>query len=110
MLPETAIPSHQDARRWLVADQLGPHFLDGKDQPVLLIESKAAFGRRPRMSRQVQVRRRLKDLDEVVAQERQRGPAPDASLPTTPLRPSAAVTTPRRQRSAFKVLLSSLTK
>ena len=33
--------------RWLFADQLGPHFLDEPDQPVLLIESRAAFGRRP---------------------------------------------------------------
>ena len=33
--------------RWLFADQLGPHFLDQVDQPVLLIESRAAFGRRP---------------------------------------------------------------
>jgi deoxyribodipyrimidine photolyase-related protein len=33
-------------RRWLFADQLGPHFLDSADQPVLLIESKALFARR----------------------------------------------------------------
>jgi deoxyribodipyrimidine photolyase-related protein len=33
-------------RRWLFADQLGPHFLDAPDQPVLLIVSKAAFRRR----------------------------------------------------------------
>ncbi|MGN9910916.1 cryptochrome/photolyase family protein [Phytohabitans sp. LJ34] len=33
-------------RRWLFADQLGPHFLDGAHQPVLLIESKAVFRRR----------------------------------------------------------------
>ncbi|MGC5032677.1 cryptochrome/photolyase family protein [Micromonospora sp. DT229] len=33
-------------RRWLFADQLGPHFLDRRDQPVLLIESKAVFRRR----------------------------------------------------------------
>jgi deoxyribodipyrimidine photolyase-related protein len=33
-------------RRWLFADQLGPHFLDGAQQPVLLIESKAVFRRR----------------------------------------------------------------
>ncbi|MEW1587699.1 cryptochrome/photolyase family protein [Micromonospora vinacea] len=38
-------------RRWLLADQLGPHFLDGKDQQVLLIEVKALFRRR-RMHRQ----------------------------------------------------------
>ena len=34
-------------RRWLFADQLGPHFLDHPDQPVLLVESRAAFARRP---------------------------------------------------------------
>jgi len=33
-------------RRWCFADQLGPHFLDDADQPVLLIESRAAFERR----------------------------------------------------------------
>ncbi|QPP07606.1 cryptochrome/photolyase family protein [Streptomyces bathyalis] len=33
-------------RRWCFADQLGPHFLDGKDQPVLLIESRAVLRRR----------------------------------------------------------------
>ena len=33
-------------RRWLFADQLGPHFLDTADQPVLLVESKAMFRRR----------------------------------------------------------------
>jgi deoxyribodipyrimidine photolyase-related protein len=33
-------------RRWCFADQLGPHFLDDRDQPVLLIESRAAFSRR----------------------------------------------------------------
>src|SRR5919206_5091162 len=33
-------------RRWLFADQLGPHFLDTPDQPVLLVESKAVFRRR----------------------------------------------------------------
>jgi len=33
-------------RRWCFADQLGPHFLDHRDQPVLLIESRAVFGRR----------------------------------------------------------------
>jgi deoxyribodipyrimidine photolyase-related protein len=32
--------------RWLFADQLGPHFLDAPDQPVLLVESKAVFRRR----------------------------------------------------------------
>jgi deoxyribodipyrimidine photolyase-related protein len=33
-------------RRWLFADQLGPHFLDDASQPVLLIESKGVFRRR----------------------------------------------------------------
>ncbi len=32
--------------RWLFADQLGPQFLDAPDQPVLLVESRAVFGRR----------------------------------------------------------------
>ena len=32
--------------RWLFADQLGPHFLDDPDQPVLLIESRRVFARR----------------------------------------------------------------
>ncbi|GIF17018.1 deoxyribodipyrimidine photolyase-related protein [Actinoplanes teichomyceticus] len=33
-------------RRWLFADQLGPHFLDTPEHPVLLVESKAVFRRR----------------------------------------------------------------
>lgn len=33
-------------RRWCFADQLGAHFLDHPDQPVLLIESRAVFERR----------------------------------------------------------------
>ncbi len=33
-------------RRWLFGDQLGPHFLDGPDQPVLLIESRNVFVRK----------------------------------------------------------------
>jgi hypothetical protein len=33
-------------RRWLFADQLGPHFVDEPDQAVLLVESKAVFRRR----------------------------------------------------------------
>ena len=33
-------------RRWCFADQLGPHFLDHHDQPVLLIESRGVFERR----------------------------------------------------------------
>ncbi len=32
-------------RRWLFADQLGPHFLDGPRQPVLLLESTDVFRR-----------------------------------------------------------------
>jgi len=34
-------------RRWLFADQLGPHFLDARDQPVLIVESRSALRRRP---------------------------------------------------------------
>lgn len=34
------------SRRWIFADQLGPHFLDDRRQPVLLVESKAVFRRR----------------------------------------------------------------
>jgi deoxyribodipyrimidine photolyase-related protein len=33
-------------RRWLFADQLGPHHLDGPDQPVLLVESTRVLRRR----------------------------------------------------------------
>src|SRR3712207_2169538 len=33
-------------RRWCFADQLGPHFLDRPDQPVLLVESLAVLRRR----------------------------------------------------------------
>ena len=32
--------------RWLFGDQLGPHFLDDGEQPVLLIESRRAFARK----------------------------------------------------------------
>ena len=32
--------------RWLFGDQLGPHFLDGPDQRVLMIESREVFRRR----------------------------------------------------------------
>ena len=32
--------------RWLFGDQLGPHFLDGPDQQVVIIESRAVFRRR----------------------------------------------------------------
>ena len=31
--------------RWLFGDQLGPHFLDDHDGPVLLVESRAVFAR-----------------------------------------------------------------
>ena len=41
-----ARPQPSDSRRWCFADQLGPHFLDHPDQPVLLIESRAVFERR----------------------------------------------------------------
>lgn len=33
------------ARRWCFADQLGPHFLDRPDRPVLFVESRAVFER-----------------------------------------------------------------
>ncbi|MDG6103850.1 cryptochrome/photolyase family protein [Dactylosporangium aurantiacum] len=33
-------------RRWLFADQLGPHFLDDGRQPVLLVEARSVFRRR----------------------------------------------------------------
>ena len=33
-------------RRWLFADQLGPHFLDAPDQSALLLESTSVFTRR----------------------------------------------------------------
>jgi deoxyribodipyrimidine photolyase-related protein len=39
--------SRRQSRRWLFADQLGPHFLDAPEQPALLVESRAAFARRP---------------------------------------------------------------
>ena len=32
--------------RWLFGDQLGPHFVDDRRQPVLLIESTAVLRRR----------------------------------------------------------------
>lgn len=34
------------SRRWLFGDQLGPHFLDDRDQPVVMVESRAVFRRR----------------------------------------------------------------
>jgi deoxyribodipyrimidine photolyase-related protein len=33
-------------RRWLFADQLGPHFLDYDDQPVLIVEALSVLRRR----------------------------------------------------------------
>jgi deoxyribodipyrimidine photolyase-like uncharacterized protein len=36
----------QHVRRWCFVDQLGPHFLDTPEQPVLLVESRAVFERR----------------------------------------------------------------
>ncbi len=39
-------PRAPETRRWCFADQLGPHFLDGPQQRVLLIESRAVFARR----------------------------------------------------------------
>ena len=33
-------------RRWIFGDQLGPHFLDWDDQPVLLVESRKVFVRK----------------------------------------------------------------
>ncbi|MGA9747447.1 MAG: cryptochrome/photolyase family protein, partial [Nocardioides sp.] len=38
--------SAASGRRWLFADQLGPHFLDDPGQPVLLIEARSVFRRR----------------------------------------------------------------
>ncbi|MET3806176.1 deoxyribodipyrimidine photolyase-related protein [Nakamurella sp. UYEF19] len=38
--------SAKTVRRWLFGDQLGPHFVDDDDQPVLMIESRAVFARR----------------------------------------------------------------
>ncbi|MEW9532224.1 cryptochrome/photolyase family protein [Microbispora sp. NPDC049125] len=35
-----------DDRRWLFADQLGDHFLDGDDQPVVLVEARSVLRRR----------------------------------------------------------------
>ena len=33
-------------RRWLFGDQLGGHFLDDPDQPVLMVEARSVFARR----------------------------------------------------------------
>ncbi len=33
-------------RRWLFGDQLGAHFLDSADQPVLMVEARGVFARR----------------------------------------------------------------
>ena len=38
--------SAPQSTRWLFGDQLGPHFLDSRDQPVVMIESRAVFRRR----------------------------------------------------------------
>lgn len=49
VVPKGQNSSRSDAtcdRRWCFADQLGPHFLDALDQPVLLVESRAVFERR----------------------------------------------------------------
>ncbi|MFC4585275.1 cryptochrome/photolyase family protein [Sphaerisporangium corydalis] len=35
-----------DGRRWIFADQLGEHFLDSGDQPVLLVEARSVLRRR----------------------------------------------------------------
>ncbi len=35
-----------DDVRWIFGDQLGPHFLDGTDQRVLMVESRRVFARR----------------------------------------------------------------
>ncbi|MFB9378805.1 cryptochrome/photolyase family protein [Kineococcus gynurae] len=45
-LPETLPERSPSTRRWLFADQLGPHFLDSPKQPVLLIESRDVFRRK----------------------------------------------------------------
>lgn len=44
----TAQPGHNRLmlRRWIFADQLGPHFLDAPGQPVLLVECKGVFRHR----------------------------------------------------------------
>ncbi len=39
-------PASSRTTRWLFGDQLGPHFLDGDDQPVVLVESRRVFARR----------------------------------------------------------------
>ena len=41
-----AARSPRQSRRWLFADQLGPHFLDHPGQRALLVESRAVFRRR----------------------------------------------------------------
>ena len=59
-------------RRWCFPDQLGPHFLDHPDQPVLL--SPFTAGNR-RMIQPLAGLRRLTDLDAVVEQQRRLGQA-----------------------------------
>ena len=48
--PDPALADFPDrapgTRRWCFADQLGPHFLDAADQPVLLVEARSVFRRR----------------------------------------------------------------
>jgi deoxyribodipyrimidine photolyase-related protein len=59
------------SRRWLFADQLGPHFLDQPGQPTLLVESRCAFARRPLHRRKAHLilsalRHRAAELDDAV--------------------------------------------
>jgi deoxyribodipyrimidine photolyase-related protein len=42
----SSLTTQRPSTRWLFGDQLGPHFLDDPNQPVLLIESKSVFARR----------------------------------------------------------------
>src|SRR6476469_3125133 len=42
-------------RRWLFADQLGPHFTDDEDQPLLIIESRRVLERKPFHRQKVQL-------------------------------------------------------
>ncbi|MGO4604439.1 hypothetical protein AB4030_21130 [Terrabacter sp. 2YAF2] len=84
-------------RRWLFADQLGPHFDVGRTGALLVASRRASVTTRARspratgptstamperlegnhrMARPLQQRHRLADLAEVVAQERERGDSP----------------------------------
>jgi hypothetical protein len=72
-------------RRWLFADQLGPHFLDAPGQPVLLVESYTAgywsflarhqnmLRGNHRMRQPLRGLDRLNDLDALIEQENARG-------------------------------------